>query len=240
MTANSSRQRPGLSPVDLEAPRGKLIGGQPQLIPVGISQAEEATAATASFGALLGAAAARNQDSAVLEDPIVKELNAVAETVRVSDEMEQRIITYAVRTIELSKGQFDFRVNYRFENPKMDLVSAGEGVLFIQGYRDRLCQLEIELRQAKKKLDSAYDSGMEYLFEVHASKMESFGRDTERRKIFTSKVFKPLLKKLTQVRSLLEQIKSALENLDKAHFAYKEVVEVGKTILNRVEGRAGA
>ena len=244
---NAKPTRPSASPINLDAPQAKLpvaelyaVAGRGPLVPLGVSTLEDQTASVATFGAMMGRATAQSLDDTILADPIIANCNRVASTVSVSDEIEQRILMYAIRTIELSKGQFDFRVNFRFEDPRRDLVSAGEGVLQIQGYRDRLCQLEIELRQAKKKLDSAYDSGMEYLFETYPNKMNGFNRDVERRKIFTGKLFRPLNDKLSQVRALLEQIKAALENLDKAHFAYKEVVEVGKTILNRVEGRAGA
>lgn len=192
-----------------------------------------------TFGANLGRATAQSLDETIMADAMIVASNATVSTVRLSDGIEERIAFYAVRTIELSKGNFDFRVNFRFENPRSDLVSAAEGVLSIQAYRDRLCGLELELRQAKKKVEAAYDMGVAYLFEAYPQKMDSFNKDTFLRTMFISKVFKPLEEAKKEIRALLEQIKSALDNLDKAHFAYKEVVEVGKVILNRVEGRVG-
>lgn len=191
------------------------------------------------FGQLLGRAAAQSLDETICADPFIRDSNRTATTIPLSDELEQRILYYAIRTLELSKGQFDFKVNFRFENPRQDLANAAEGVLYIQGYRDRLCEIEIQLRQAKKQVDSAYDTGVAYLIEKYPQKMDTFNRDSFLRNLFINKVFKPLDEKRKDIKSLLEQVSSALDNLDKAHFAYKTVVDVGKTILDRVEGRAG-
>jgi uncharacterized protein YpiB (UPF0302 family) len=188
---------------------------------------------------MLGKVAAQSLDATICADPIIQNANHTADTIPLSSELEQRILYYAIRTLELSKGQFDFKVNFRFENPRQDLANAAEGVLYVQGYRDRLCEIEIQLRQARKQLDSAYDTGVAYLFERYPQKMDTFNRDSFLRNIFISKVFKPLDEKRKDIKSLLEQVASALDNLDKAHFAYKTVVDVGKTILDRVEGRAG-
>lgn len=209
--------------------------------PIAVPTAEQRAEALnmGDFGGIVGKAARKTVDDLIKEDPIIVNANAVASTVNVSEEVGERIVFYAIRTIELSAGHFDFHVNFRFENPRRDLANAAEGVLSIQGYRDRLCQLEIELRQAKKRLDSAYDTGLAYLFEQYTNKMESFSRDAFMRGLFIGKVFKPLEDKRKDVKAYLEQIESALSNLDKAHYAYKAVVDVGRTILDRVEGRAG-
>ena len=227
-----TQRRDSISPIGL--PTTPTMVAQPS------PEERRANLATSpQFGTMLGRAAAQSLDETIAEDPIVVSSNNVASTAPISDELEQRILYYAIRTIELSKGQFDFKVNFRFENPRQDLANAAEGVLYIQGYRDRLCEIEIQLRQAKKNIDAAYDTGVAYLMERYSQKMDSFSKDSFMRNIYINKVFKPLDEKRKEIKSLLEQVSSALDNLDKAHFAYKAVVDVGKTILERVEGRAG-
>lgn len=223
------------TPVAIPQSNQDLFG----VVPVPTADERAAALDAGQFGSRLGAAVAMTLESTIAADPIIKAANDVASTVHVSDALEQQILYYSTRTLELSKGQFDFGVNYRFESPRSDLSKAAEGVLSVQGHRDRLCYIEIELRQAKKKLDSAYDTGVAYLFEVYSKKMESYNRDAFARGLFLNKIFKPLEENRKAVKALLEQIECALTNLDKAHYAYKAVVDVGRTILERVEGRAG-
>lgn len=237
MTARAPK---GISPILTPAPQQPAINlPRAATIPVPGEDQRAHFAQGVTFGSNLGRAVAMSLDDTIMADSIIVASNDTANSVRLSDGIEERISFYAVRTVELAKGNFDFRVNFRFENPRSDLVSAAEGVLSIQAYRDRLCGLELELRQAKKKIEAAYDMGVAYLFEAYPQKMDSLNKDTFLRNLFISKVFKPLEETKKEIRALLEQIKSALDNLDKAHFAYKEVVEVGKVILNRVEGRVG-
>lgn len=196
-----------------------------------------------SFGADLGRAEVQ-QAKAIEDDPDVKLLLDMANSFIVADSIFQELTTLAVFSRDAGKGRFSMGSGlgvmdnfYEFSNPRGDLVQAQTALMQIQGRRTRIVEIQIGFLSGKARLERAATLVTEVVYEKYAHKIAKLPRDAAHKKAFMGQITRKLDEKLEVINEALEIIEAALSNLDRAHFTYKSAIDVGTTILSRMEGR---
>lgn len=152
--------------------------------------------------------------------------------------LTEELATYFITAKDLARpGFYDYKVNTRFRNPHNDLIAICDASLRIQAYRDRVCEIQLEIVNIRGILQRSYKAAEEVIYEIYGAEMQSYGMRSEAaQKHFISKVLQPVTDRLLVSGNQLVQIEAILNNLDKAHFAYKAVGELAEKILSRSEG----
>ena len=174
----------------------------------------------------------------IQQDPIVKQIFKSISLVSVNGKLTRELEQYYITTRSLATpGHYDYGVNVQFRNPPGDLRACLGAILRIQGYRDRVCEIQVSLLDARRRLRRAMDLGQRHIYEMYAFDIKARGT-AEFQRSFIATVFTPVQaqERADLINAQLDQVNAILTNLDKAAWAYKEVADIGIKLIDRLEG----
>jgi len=172
----------------------------------------------------------------IQQDIVIQNIFKRIASVQINKKMSNELMSYFITSRDLaSPGHYDYGVNVKFINPGNDIRNCLGAMMKIQGYRDRVCEIQVNLLEAKRILKSGLALGTRHVYEMYAVEVKSRGVG-EYQKAFIATIFSPLQSRLNIVDTQLDQVEAILQNLDKAHFAYRSVAEIGSKLVDRMEG----
>jgi hypothetical protein len=170
------------------------------------------------------------------QDPVIAKILLSANGCIVDPKLTRDLTNYFITSRDLANpGHYSYGVSPSFRNPPQDLRNCLTAVLKIQAFRDRVCEIQVNLLETKRRLDSAFSLGNRHIYEMWPLEVKARGTDTVQ-KAFIQSVLHAVYKRKELVVKQLEQVYAVLDNLDKAHFSYKAVAEIGIKLIDRLEG----
>jgi hypothetical protein len=172
----------------------------------------------------------------ILQDPIIGKILRSAKLVELNTKLVTELNNYFITTRDLAHpGHFKFGVNTKFAAPRNDLSNVATAMARIQAYRDRVCEIQLQLLDIKQKLDSWIKLGKIHVYDQYGFEVKSRGANAQQ-EYFIDSLFWPLINRRDVANNQLEQVDAVLANLDKAHYNYKHIGDIGLKLVDRLEG----
>lgn len=172
----------------------------------------------------------------ISKNPKVEKLLALADSVTISPKLDAELEEYFITSRDVATGKFQHRgVNSSFNNPRKNMEAIAGVLLDIQAYRDRLVKIQCTLFTHENTLKSAARVCEAVIREIYYDRIKIAG-SLDLQKVFVGSILEPLVEKQDYITSLLSRVKATLGNLDSAHFTYKEVDQLGQSVIMRAEG----
>lgn len=174
----------------------------------------------------------------IQQDQLVRKAVMACIRIQLNPKLTAELLRYFITARDLARpGFYDYKVNTKFQNPRVDIISVIEASLRIQAYRDRVCELQLELINIKNILQRGYKAASNVIYELYGQEMAAAGLRAEAtQKQFVTAVLSPINDRIINSDNQIKQIEATLENLDKAHYAYKAVGDLAEKVLSRSEG----
>jgi hypothetical protein len=162
-------------------------------------------------------------------------------SIQLNPKLTEELSRYIITARDLARpGHYDYKVNTQFLNPGKDIRAIMDAALRIQAYRDRVCEVQLELIGLKGKLQRLYRGGDDVIRERYGSDLTGLGiRAESAYQQFIGKVLEPMTLRIMIITEQLQQVEATLKNLDQAHYAYRDVGTLAEKILTRAEGGYG-
>jgi hypothetical protein len=172
----------------------------------------------------------------ILQDPVIIKILRAAQIVELNKKLTAELNQYFITTRDLAHpGHYKFGVNTKFAAPRGDLSNVATAMARIQAYRDRVCEIQLELLEIKRKLDSWIKLGKIHVYDQYGFEVKSRGANAQQ-EYFIDSIFWPLINRRDIANSQLEQVDAVLANLDKSHYNYKHIGDIGLKLVDRLEG----
>lgn len=173
----------------------------------------------------------------IQQDNDVRRIVSWTRGIKLNPRLTEELNGYHITAKNLAKpGNYEFGVSLRFQNPRQDLIDIITASLKIQAYRDRVCEIQLDLLRSKQNLTRFRKLGHDVIQEKFGSQLSILFKSFDSQKSFIDSVIAPITSRLAVVTGNLEQIDAVLQNLDKAHYTYKEVGQLAEKLFSRVEG----
>jgi hypothetical protein len=172
----------------------------------------------------------------ILNDPIIMRIIDAGKTVIPNNKLDKDLIQYFITSRDLAHpGHYNYGVNTRFAAPRQDLSNVATAMAKIQAFRDRVCEIQLQLIGMKARLDKWIKLGKIHVYDQYGVEVKSRGANAQQ-EYFIDSLFLSLINKVDLIDSQLSQVNSILANLDKAHYNYKHIGDIGLKLVDRLEG----
>lgn len=172
----------------------------------------------------------------IQNDEIILKVLKACKIIEIQKNLVDELNGYFMTSRDLAHpGHYKYGVNTKFRNPREDLTSVAGAMGKIQAFRDRVCEIQISCLDKKQKLDSWIRIGRNHIYDMYGFELKSRGSEAAQSNFIIS-ILSPLYSRLDVLVAQLKQVDAILENLDKAHFNYKFVGEIGLKLVDRLEG----
>lgn len=180
----------------------------------------------------------QNLKQSILQNDLIKRTLLAGQQVVLHQRLLVELHDYFITSKDLAKpGVFNYGVSTQFRNPVQDVCRLMDAVLRIQGYRDRVCEIQIELINSRNTLQRSYKAGESVILDMYFTNLQAHGLRTEAaQKAFIASILGPITERLIDAENQKALIEATLVNLDKAHYAYQAIGDWAVKLFSRSEG----
>lgn len=172
----------------------------------------------------------------VQKDQRIAALLQVADEIVLDSQLDGELREFFVTSRDRKLGTYAFSgVDASFTRPRRNQIAIAEVLLTVQAHRDRVIDIQTSLLGFNNKLQSAKRIITELLYERYPDELKKRGALTVQG-IFIDAVLEPITEKREIVEMYLKRVDIILKNLDNSHFAFREVGQIGNSIIARTEG----
>lgn len=176
----------------------------------------------------------------VQRDSRIATLIETADGIQISTELESELRQFYTTARDVKVGTYSYMgVDPDFTNPRKNQIRIAKAMLKIQAYRDRVLDIQTVLLGFSNKLQSAKRLAVELIHERFGEELKKRGALTVQ-SVFIDAVIEPIIEKRELVDMYLKRTDLILKNLDNSHFTYREVGQIGNSIISRAEGAYGS
>ena len=172
----------------------------------------------------------------VQKDKRIAALLEVADEITIDAGLDRELRDFFVTSRDRKLGTYSFSgVDASFSKPRRNQIAIAEVLLTVQAHRDRVIDIQTALLGFNNKLQSAKRIITELLYERYPDELKKRGALTVQ-SIFIDAVLEPITSKRDTAEMYLKRVDVILKNLDNSHFAFREVGQIGNSIIARTEG----
>lgn len=172
----------------------------------------------------------------VQRDSRIATLIETADGIQISTDLESELRQFYTTARDVKLGTYSYMgVDPDFTNPRKNQIRIAKAMLKIQAYRDRVLDIQTVLLGFSNKLQSAKRLAVELIHERFSEELKKRGALTVQ-SVFIESVIEPIIEKRELVDMYLKRTDLILKNLDNSHFTYREVGQIGNSIISRAEG----
>jgi hypothetical protein len=174
--------------------------------------------------------------SRIQSDEALQKIRIAGSKIKLYPNLTAEIQQYYASSRDMAmKTKFDHGFDIYFQNPRKSLTDVLTMMAKIQAYRDRVTEIQIYLVNGQMKLERYIRLTNAHMYEMYASEIKSRGA-SEQQKYFIMSLIPGMHDKIEIIKAHLKIVEAVLNNLDKAHFAYKGIAEFGSKLIDRMEG----
>lgn len=196
---------------------------------------------SSTVGLPVSSSASETLRKRIQADPLILKALRLTVSIKLNPKLTEELSRFCITARDLARpGHYEYRVNTQFLNPRKDVIAIAEASLRIQAYRDRVCEVQLELIGLKGKLQRLYRGGDDVIRERYGTEIAALGLRAESSvQQFVGKVLDPMNVRLMIIAEQLAQVEATLKNLDQSHYTYRDVGTLAEKILSRAEGGYG-